>query len=84
MSTQTTEQRVVQLLSQMLGHPPEELGPDVDLVQDLGISSVDLLGLVAGIEEEFDIVFPADGTLINNVRTVRELVALVEEFQESQ
>ncbi|MDQ3606225.1 MAG: acyl carrier protein [Gemmatimonadota bacterium] len=81
MSTATTEDRVIHLLSRMLGQPPEQLRPDVDLVADLGIGSVDLLGLVAGIEEEFDIVFPGDASAINQVRTIRELVALVEEYQ---
>lgn len=79
--TTTTETRLIQLLARMLGRKPEDLGPDRHLVKDLGIDSVDLLGLVSGIEEEFDIVFPADGHLVSNVRTIRELVALVEEYQ---
>ena len=82
MPAQSTETRVVELLARMLGHPPESLTPATDLVQDLGVSSVDFLGLVAALEDEFEIVFPADGSLINNVRTVGDLVALVEEFAE--
>ena len=83
MSTSITEERVVQLLSRMLGHPAEDFQPDTDLIQDLGISSVDLFGLVAAIEEEFDLVFPAeDADLVNNVRTVEDVVNLVEEYQE--
>jgi hypothetical protein len=35
--------------------------------------------LVSGIEEEFDLVFPGDGSLIAQVKTIRELVALVDE-----
>jgi acyl carrier protein len=82
-STSTTEERVTQLLSRMLGHPAEDFQPETDLVQDLGISSVDLFGLVAAIEEEFDLVFPAeDADLVNNVRTVEDVVNLVEEYQE--
>ena len=79
MSTLTTETRVIQLLSRMLNRPVEQLKPDVDLGKELGIDSVDLLGLVSGIEEEFDLVFPGDGSLIAQVKTIRELVALVEE-----
>lgn len=79
--TTTTETRLIGLLARMLGRKAEDLGPDKHLVKDLGVDSVDLLGLVSGIEEEFDIVFPADGHLVSNVRTIRELVALVEEFQ---
>lgn len=82
MSAESTHDRVVQLLSGMLGQPPSRLNADTDLIQDLGISSVDFLGLVAALEDEFEIVFPADGSLVNNVRTLGELVALVEEFQE--
>ena len=79
MSTLTTETRVIQLLARMLDRPVEQLKPDVDLGKELGIDSVDLLGLVSGIEEEFDLVFPGDGSLIAQVKTIRELVALVEE-----
>jgi acyl carrier protein len=79
MTTLTTEARVIQLLSRMLNRPIEQLKPDVNLAQELGIDSVDLLGLVSGIEEEFDMVFPGDGSLIAQVKTIRELVALVEE-----
>jgi acyl carrier protein len=82
MQSTTTEERVVQLLSSMLGQPASAFTPQTDLVQDLGISSVDFLGLVAALEDEFEIVFPADGSLISNVRTIGELVALVEEFRE--
>lgn len=80
MASITTEDRVVNLLAEMIGHAPDSLTPETDLVQDLGISSVDFLGLVAALEDEFQIMFPADGSLINNVRTVGELVAVVEEF----
>jgi acyl carrier protein len=79
MTTLTTEARVIQLLSRMLNRPADQLKPEVNLAQELGIDSVDLLGLVSGIEEEFDIVFPGDGSLIAQVKTIRELVALVEE-----
>lgn len=82
MPSDSTQERVVQVLSGMLGMPATRLTPETDLVQDLGISSVDLLGLVAALEDEFEIVFPADGSLVSSVRTVGELVALVEEFQE--
>jgi acyl carrier protein len=82
MNSDSTHDRVAQLLSGMLGQPASRLSPETDLVQDLGISSVDFLGLVAALEDEFEIVFPADGSLVSNVRTLGELVALVEEFQE--
>jgi acyl carrier protein len=82
MSSSSTEDRVVQVLTSLIGQPAVPLGAQTDLVQDLGISSVDFLGLVAALEDEFQIVFPADGSLISNVRTIGDLVALVEEFEE--
>jgi acyl carrier protein len=82
MQSTTTEERVIQVLTAMIGQPAAPLTAETDLVQDLGISSVDFLGLVAALEDEFEIVFPADGSLISNVRTIGELVALVEEFRE--
>jgi acyl carrier protein len=82
MSSPSTEDRVVQVLTSLIGQPAVPLSAETDLVQDLGISSVDFLGLVAALEDEFQIVFPADGSLISNVRTIGDLVALVEEFRE--
>jgi acyl carrier protein len=82
MSSSSTEDRVVQVLTSLVGQPAVPLSAETDLVQDLGISSVDFLGLVAALEDEFQIVFPADGSLISNVRTIGDLVALVEEFRE--
>ncbi len=82
MSSSSTEDRVVQVLTSLIGPPAVPLSAETDLVQDLGISSVDFLGLVAALEDEFQIVFPADGSLISNVRTIGDLVALVEEFEE--
>lgn len=79
MTTMTTEVRVQQLLSRMLDRPIDQLTLDANLVQELGIDSVDLLGLVSGLEEEFDLVFPGDGAPIAQVRTIRELAALVDE-----
>jgi len=81
-TTTSTEARVIDLLARMLGRPAADLTPQTDLVRDLGISSVDLFGLVAGIEEEFDIIFPSEDTdVVNNVRTVEDVVNLVEEYQ---
>jgi acyl carrier protein len=82
MPSSSTEDRVVQVLTSLIGQPAVPLRAETDLVQDLGISSVDFLGLVAALEDEFQIVFPADGSLISNVRTIGDLVALVEEFEE--
>jgi acyl carrier protein len=82
MSSSSTEDRVAQVLTSLIGQPAVPLSAETDLVQDLGISSVDFLGLVAALEDEFQIVFPADGSLISNVRTIGDLVALVEEFRE--
>ena len=79
MSVMTTEERVIQVLSSMLNKPAEALRPELNLAQDLGLDSVDLLGLVTGMEEEFDVVFPGDSNMISQVKTVRELIALVEE-----
>ena len=79
MNATTTEERVIQVLSSMLNKPVEALRPELSLAQDLGLDSVDLLGLVTGMEEEFDVVFPGDSNMISQVKTIRELVALVEE-----
>ena len=81
LDTATTEDRLIALPTRLLGRKAEDLGPDEYLVKDMVLDSVDLPGLCPGIEEAFEIVFPAAGQKVSNVRTIRELVALVEEYQ---
>ena len=55
---------------------PEEVGPDTELVRELGMSSLELLDVLAFAEQTYDITI-ADEELVS-LTTLRRMVAKVE------
>lgn len=64
--------RVITVLTERLGIPPDTVTATADLVEDLGIDSVDAVEFVLTIEREFEVSLP-DG-LLAEVRTVQQVV----------
>lgn len=62
----------------------QELHPDVDfetcetLIEDEILDSFDIVTLIAEINEEFDVVIPAEEILPENFNSAKALYALVE------
>ena len=54
----------------------ESIRENDDLIEDLGISSMDILTLISYLEEEFNITITE--RMIRKVATVRDLVDLVQ------
>lgn len=73
----TLEARVAEVMASALERNPGDFKPTDTLRKDLGIDSVDLLGLVGELEDAFGIRFPSDPELMTNVETVADLVAMV-------
>jgi acyl carrier protein len=57
---------------------PSEIGPAMDLRDDVGLDSAALLELVAGIEEEFGFEVEVDDIREENFRTVAGLTRYVQ------
>ena len=53
----------------------EEINAESELMEDLGIASMDFLSLLCGLEEEFNIHLPE--RIIRNVVTVGDMVDAV-------
>jgi acyl carrier protein len=71
-SYETCLARVLELLSASA----KERGPvseSSDLVGELGLSSIDVMEMIEGIEDEFDISFPLNS--LSSIRTAGELAA---------
>lgn len=71
-SYETCLARVLELLSVSA----KERGPvseSSDLVGELGLSSIDVMEMIEGIEDEFDISFPLNS--LSSIRTAGELAA---------
>ena len=65
-----------ELLARQLEIDPALIGPNTDILEDLGADSLDIVELVMAIEEEYDIVITDERA--QNVRTVEQLVDMLE------
>lgn len=74
MSSETILNRVIELFSTMT--EAEEITADSEILDDLEISSMDVLFLVSAIEEEFHISIPEK--LIRKMVTVGDVADAVE------
>lgn len=54
------------------------ISPDMDLIQDLGIDSFDMIMIVNTLEEEFSIVVEEED--LENLKTVEDVISRLEEL----
>ena len=73
-------ERVVKVISEVLGIDKEKIKPESRFVEDLGAESVQSLELVAGFEEEFDIEMDEDAAL--KVKTFGDAVKFIKKHLE--
>ena len=73
---------VRELLAHQLEIDPAQIGPQTDILEDLGADSLDIVELVMAIEEEYDIVITDERAA--NVRTVEQLVEMLEGIRGSK
>ena len=71
-SHQEYADRLITLVNQVLGTETTLTG-DSDLVDDVGLTSVQIMELIENVEDEFEIAFPLND--LANVRTVNDLVS---------
>jgi len=69
------EPRIRRLAAEQLGVSPDDLVPEVSLVEDLAVDSLDLLELAMALETEFNVTLP--WRRIDRMRTYRDLVEAV-------
>jgi acyl carrier protein len=67
--------RVVEVLTQRLGIPAEAITPSAELVEELGVDSVDAVEFALALEREFKVSLP-DG-ILTDVKTVQDVIELV-------
>jgi len=71
-------ERVVKILGEFV--EGNEIKPDSALVDDLGLSSLDVINIVAAFEDEFGIEVP--DRVIPTLRTVRDITDYLEKNAE--
>ena len=73
-------EKTVEILRDALGDDDIEITMDSSLVDDLGLSSLEVISLVSSFEDEFDVEIP--DRLIPKMRTVKDVVTYLEENAE--
>jgi len=73
-------QDIIETLKRLLDEVVDELPPlgaDNDLIEDVGLSSIDVMELVSLVEDEWDLAFP-----LNDLAEIRTLEALASRIQQ--
>ena len=68
-------EKVKKIIVDQLGVSADEVKPEASFVDDLGADSLDIVELIMGIEEEFDIEIPDEDA--EKLTTVGEAMAYV-------
>lgn len=75
--TQTIQERLFSLLSRELDLPRAEIGPDLSLVSDLNLDSLEMIELAGTIEEEFQVEIEDEE--LEKAQTLQQLAELIRE-----
>ncbi len=73
-------EKTVEILQEYVENPGEEITRDSVLVDDLGLSSLEVISIVADFEDQFDIEIP--DRIIPTFRTVGDVVDYLEDNAE--
>jgi acyl carrier protein len=73
----STFDRVKKVVVEQLDVAEDEVTPQASFVDDLGADSLDVVELVMGLEEEFDIEIPDEDA--EKITTVQEAVNYIDE-----
>jgi acyl carrier protein len=77
-STVETSRRINSIVGQFVGNP-EKVAPQQDL-QELGMTSMQMVNLMLSIEAEFDLTIPSTKLVPANFRTIENIEALLREL----
>lgn len=76
MDRKKIEEKVISITADLFHKDKEEITPQTDFVQDLHAKSIDIIGLIAGLEGEFNVSIPPSDVRKNN--TVEKAVNWLE------
>ena len=71
------EQRIKEIIADQLGVEIDKLTPDAKFVEDLGADSLDVVELIMGFEEEFNIEIPDEDA--EKIKTVGDVLSYLNE-----
>ncbi|MBE5749968.1 MAG: acyl carrier protein [Clostridiales bacterium] len=72
-------EKVKQLIASQLNKSVDEILDEKEVVKDLGADSLDIVEMLMGLEEEFEITVPEEDAV--NIKTVGDIIKLIEDKQ---
>ena len=69
-------EKIIALLADQFGKDESEISLTMDIAEDLGADSLDVVELLMSIEDEFSMEIPDEE--IENIKTVGDLVTYIE------
>ncbi|MCR5710200.1 MAG: acyl carrier protein [Bacteroidales bacterium] len=75
MEKATIEEKVIDIISNKLGLPKEEVTPSASFTMDLGADSLDTVELIMDFEKEFNLKISDEEAM--NIRTVNDAVEFI-------
>lgn len=72
------EKRVAQVIADCTATAVERIVPAADLTADLTLDSLDLVEVIRGLEDEFNISIPDDVKVVTVADVIREVETLIE------
>ncbi|MBR6051279.1 MAG: acyl carrier protein [Clostridia bacterium] len=76
-SAQKIFEKVKQIIVDELGKDPGTITKEADLKNDLGITSIEMIGMVMEFEDTFNVEISEDG--LEKIKTVGDIVDYIEE-----
>ncbi len=70
------KEKIIAIVADKMRIDPDKITDDINLVDDLGANSIDLVEIIMALEEEYDIQFDEDDSA--NLKSVNDLVAYIE------
>jgi len=67
---------VKELISEQLNIPVEDITEDKEIVKDLGADSLDVVEMLMGLEEKFNVTVPDEEAV--NLKTVGDIVKVID------
>lgn len=77
-----TKERIINLLAEKLGYEKAEINENQDLINDLGIDSLDMVEIIMGVEEEFGLKI--DDKEVDGIKTVEDLIKKADELSKNK
>lgn len=77
------EKKILEVLEEEFELDPEDLVPDANLYEDLGLDSLDAVDMVVALEKAFGVKFRNEEAL-RQVRTIADLFQLIKDIRDSK